>query len=100
MHDLTFLLTRFANLESLSVDSGGGSAEHNLKLIPFMIQMIMYLMDEYDDHSKRDTFEKVLSQYLTNYNTIAKKIDQSGYYNMVLSILLMNLDVSVPLLSY
>jgi hypothetical protein len=92
IHDLTLLLSKFAHSESFSVDSGGGSAEHNLKLIPFLIQSCLFLMDEYNESSKREIFQTTLSQFLNDYNAISLKVDQSGYFNLVLSILLINLE--------
>ena len=44
IHDLKSLLKRFAYDESFSRDSHGGGPEHNMHLIPVMMQMIYYLI--------------------------------------------------------
>lgn len=44
LHDLKMLMRRLANEESFSRDSLGGGPEHNMHLIPFMIQMITHLL--------------------------------------------------------
>ena len=39
VHDVRLLLQRLATSSSFSVDSGGGSAHSNVKLLPFLVQM-------------------------------------------------------------
>jgi E3 ubiquitin-protein ligase UBR4 len=44
LHDFKSLLKRLSYEESFSRDSHGGGPEHNMHLIPPMIQMIYYLL--------------------------------------------------------
>jgi hypothetical protein len=46
VHDLRILLSKFAFEESFSKESRGGGAEHNLQAVPYMLQMLFYLMEE------------------------------------------------------
>ena len=40
IHDFKLLLKRFAYEDSFSRDTHGGGPEHNMHLIPFMMQML------------------------------------------------------------
>jgi E3 ubiquitin-protein ligase UBR4 len=41
-HDFKILLKRLAYEDSFSRDSQGGGPEHNMHLVPFLVQMIHY----------------------------------------------------------
>jgi hypothetical protein len=43
-HDLKSLLKRFAKCESFSLDSKGGGPEHNMQFVPFITNMILYML--------------------------------------------------------
>ncbi len=43
-HDFKVLMKRLAYEDSFSRDTHGGGPEHNMHLIPFMIQMIHHLL--------------------------------------------------------
>ena len=45
LHDLKHLLLKFAYEKSFSEDSGGGGRESNVKLIPYMIHMALYVLN-------------------------------------------------------
>jgi len=63
VHDLKFLLLYYANEESLSVHSHGGGRESNIKCIPFIVQMGLFLLDQ-KASAQRRTFERALQQFL------------------------------------
>ena len=44
--NLKLILEKFAYEESFSKESRGGGPEHNMQAIPYLIQMIMFLMEE------------------------------------------------------
>eukprot|EP01112_Ceratiomyxa_fruticulosa_P005979 TRINITY_DN16776_c0_g1_i1.p1 TRINITY_DN16776_c0_g1~~TRINITY_DN16776_c0_g1_i1.p1 ORF type:complete len:449 (-),score=102.01 TRINITY_DN16776_c0_g1_i1:59-1405(-) len=62
IHDLKFLLLRFAKEESFSEESKGGGPESNMRFIPFFLQMGMFLID--GKGSSRKSMEKVLQTFL------------------------------------
>lgn len=45
MHDLKHLLLKFAWEKSFSEDSGGGGRESNVKLVPYLIHMALYVLN-------------------------------------------------------
>lgn len=48
LNDLKNLMMKFGKQESLSKESKGGSYEHNAKIIPFYLQMFIYLVNRED----------------------------------------------------
>lgn len=48
LNDLKSLMMKFGKQESLSKESKGGSYEHNAKIIPFYLQMFIYLVNKED----------------------------------------------------
>ena len=46
IHSLRLLLEKFCYEESFSKESKGGGPEHNMQAIPYMLQMIHFLMEE------------------------------------------------------
>jgi E3 ubiquitin-protein ligase UBR4 len=93
-HDLKNLLLYYAKEESLSAFSHGGSLESNIKMIPFMIQMGLYLLDQ-KGSSQRKIFEKSLSQFLSqpqnNWINMAAQVD-NVFYMLILSLYLLTLE--------
>lgn len=88
-HDLMILFNKFAKEESFSKDAGGGSAIHQVKLIPFMIQMGLYLLDTLNKN--RETYETILTSFLNT--DIETNLDVENIsYNTILSLYLMTLE--------
>jgi E3 ubiquitin-protein ligase UBR4 len=44
-HDIRLLLLRFAYEKSFSAESGGGGAQSNLYLIPYLIHIAIYVLN-------------------------------------------------------
>eukprot|EP01156_Anaeramoeba_ignava_P008098 Anaeramoba_ignava/a355982_133.p1 GENE.a355982_133~~a355982_133.p1 ORF type:complete len:661 (-),score=177.44 a355982_133:151-1962(-) len=63
LHDLKFLLLRFARQESFSIDAHGGSPETNILVLPFMLQMANFLLHLNDDQNQKD-LEPKISRFL------------------------------------
>ncbi len=47
LHDLKHLLLKFVYERSFSEDSGGGGRESNVKLVPYLIHMALYVLNTY-----------------------------------------------------
>uniref|UniRef100_A0A2R5LN58 Putative e3 ubiquitin-protein ligase ubr4 n=1 Tax=Ornithodoros turicata TaxID=34597 RepID=A0A2R5LN58_9ACAR len=45
LHDLKLLLGRFAQEKSFSEDSGGGGPQSNMHLIPYLLHMVLYVIN-------------------------------------------------------
>jgi len=93
-HDMKFLLLRFAKEESFSVDSKGGGRESNIKLIPFFIQMGLFLLDQ-KEGAQRRVYEKALSQFVTQSNElwITSSLQADNVcYMLVLSLFLHSIE--------
>lgn len=45
VHDLKLLVARFAQEKSFSEDTGGGGRESNIKLLPYMVHMALYVIN-------------------------------------------------------
>ncbi|KAH7982866.1 hypothetical protein HPB52_007845 [Rhipicephalus sanguineus] len=45
LHDLKLLLSRFAFERSFSEDSGGGGPQSNMHLIPYLLHMVLYVIN-------------------------------------------------------
>ncbi|EFC48519.1 hypothetical protein NAEGRDRAFT_57108 [Naegleria gruberi] len=88
-HDLMLLLNKFAKEESFSKDSGGGSAIHQVKLIPFMIQMGIYILDTLNKN--RETQETLLTSFLSTDMETTLELENISY-NAILSLYLMTLE--------
>ncbi|KAG2383455.1 hypothetical protein C9374_004126 [Naegleria lovaniensis] len=88
-HDLMILFNKFAKEESFSKDAGGGSATHQVKLIPFMIQMGLYLLDTLNKN--RESYETILTSFLNT--DIETNLDVENIsYNTILSLYLLTLE--------
>ena len=48
IHDIKLLLLRFADLQSFSEDTGGGGRESNIRLVPYEMHTILYVLTTYD----------------------------------------------------
>jgi len=93
-HDFKFLLLRFAKEESFSTDSKGGGRESNIKSIPFLIQMGLFLLDQ-KGAAQRRVFEKALSQFLAQgpdeWAAAGMQVD-NVLYQLILSLHLHSLE--------
>lgn len=47
IHDIKLLLLRFADLQSFSEDTGGGGRESNVRLIPYEMHAVLYVLTTY-----------------------------------------------------
>ena len=47
IHDIKLLLLRFADVQSFSEDTGGGGRESNIRLIPYQMHAILYVLTTY-----------------------------------------------------
>lgn len=91
--DLSNLLTRFARHETFSKETKGGAAEHNLKLIPFNIQLITHILKQKSDRAA--THITKLETFMKN-NTTEKGINESATFEefmITLTISLIYADV-------
>ncbi len=48
IHDIKLLLLRFADVQSFSEDTGGGGRESNIRLVPYEMHAILYVLTTYD----------------------------------------------------
>jgi len=62
-HDLKSLLLKYADEESFSEESRGGARESNIKFIPFLVQMGLFLLGEKGGYHRRAA-EEALSAFL------------------------------------
>ncbi len=93
VHDLKFLLLYFAREESLSVHSQGGGRESNIKLIPFMIQQGVHLLDQKSTSTQRKFHERILAQFLLQQSSdSAGSPADNVLYMMTSSLLLQSLQ--------
>ena len=75
-HDFRILLMRFSIEGSFSEESKGGGRESNIRMVPFFIQMGLFMLDYHSDpfssssssnHAPRAHFEDLLNQFLSFY---------------------------------
>lgn len=69
INDLAHLFTKFAKRETFSKETKGGAAEHNMKLVPFYIQFIQFLMLK-TRPEKIDYYNKILANFAVDYEKI------------------------------
>jgi len=89
------LLIRFAYEASFSEDSKGGGRESNIKLLPVMVQMGLFFLDQ-NVNPQRKIYEKQLSQFLvlTDPKLLISSCTtlDNVTYMIVLSLFLQSLD--------
>lgn len=67
VYSLKLLLEKFCYEESFSKESRGGGPEHNMQAVPYMLQLIYYLLEEDKDYGsymsdeKKDLCSKITS---------------------------------------
>jgi E3 ubiquitin-protein ligase UBR4 len=71
-HDFKLVLKRLAYEDSFSRDTHGGGPEHNMHLVPFMIQMINYLLNfnggfAHANNSSTDKFSYVQERRISEF---------------------------------
>jgi len=94
IHDLKFLLLRFAKEESFSADSKGGGLESNLRIVPFFVHVSMFLLD-HKTNPQRRTYEKTLASFLTQdaaHWRSSHALADNVLYMLVLSLIIQSLD--------
>ncbi|CAG0909361.1 unnamed protein product, partial [Cyprideis torosa] len=65
MHDLKLLLLRFAEEKTFSEDSGGGGAQSNIHLVPYVMHMALYVINSTrSSEVERKAIEEFLKQPL------------------------------------
>lgn len=62
-HDMRLLLLRYAYEQSFSSDSKGGGRESNIRLLPYYLQMGLFLLDQ-TAATQRRVYEQKLSEFL------------------------------------
>ncbi|CAF3538830.1 unnamed protein product [Rotaria sp. Silwood1] len=62
IHDIKLLLLRFADVQSFSEDTGGGGRESNIRLIPYEMHTILYVLTTTRQIERE---EKLLQNYLS-----------------------------------
>ncbi len=62
-HDIKFLLKKFAYEESFSHHSQGGGPVHNAQLIPFMLQLALYLLASGEANYSVGTIEVAIDSF-------------------------------------
>ena len=87
LNDLKNLMMKFGKQESLSKESKGGSYEHNAKIIPFYLQMIIHLVNKEDPNRWKEFNECFMK--LTQAKLKELTYDHV-YLCMTLSLLIMN----------
>lgn len=87
LNDLKNLMLKFGKQESLSKESKGGSYEHNLKIIPFYMQMIIYLVNK-EDSKKFSIYNECFLKIIEGKN---KNLSQEQVYlSLTLSLFIMD----------
>ncbi|CAF2716025.1 unnamed protein product [Rotaria sp. Silwood2] len=62
IHDIKLLLLRFADVQSFSEDTGGGGRESNIRLVPYEMHTILYVLTTTRQIERE---EKLLQNYLS-----------------------------------
>ncbi|CAF4450140.1 unnamed protein product, partial [Adineta steineri] len=62
LHDIKLLLIRFADVQSFSEDTGGGGRESNIRLIPYEMHAILYVLTTSRQIERE---EKLLQNFLS-----------------------------------
>ena len=87
LNDLKNLMMKFGKQESLSKESKGGSYEHNAKIIPFYLQMIIFLINKEDPNKLNDLNECLMKLLL---GKIKEPTYEQVYLCLTISLLVIN----------
>ncbi|CAF1250057.1 unnamed protein product, partial [Adineta ricciae] len=80
IHDIKLLLLRFADAQSFSEDTGGGGRESNIRLIPYEMHAILYVLTTSRQIERE---EKLLQNFLSRPElTINEAFDIDGPFFM------------------
>ena len=93
-NDLKILLTKFAKHETFAKETKGGAEEHNLKLIPFYIQLIVHFLKQKPE--KLNQYYLILENFMKQ-NTKDKLINTFATiddFYLILTIALVFLDLN------
>ena len=66
------LLVRFAINAKFHLDSGGGGPESNLKLIPYLLQASLYVLNQTKQQS---LYSELVENYLTDFDAASSATD-------------------------
>ncbi|UJR08441.1 hypothetical protein I4U23_012711 [Adineta vaga] len=80
IHDIKLLLFRFADVQSFSEDTGGGGRESNIRLIPYEMHAVLYVLTTSRQIERE---EKLLQNFLNRPElTINEAFDVEGSFFM------------------
>ncbi|CAM4878013.1 unnamed protein product [Rotaria socialis] len=88
IHDIKLLLLRFADLQSFSEDTGGGGRESNIRLIPYEMHTILYVLTTTRQIERE---EKLLQNFLARPDLLineAFEVD-GPFFLTILSLIIM-----------
>lgn len=77
IHDVKLLLTRFATNSKFHLDSGGGGPESNMKLLPYLIQAILYTLNSMRNYTN---FTLPIDSFLDNFDISLAWVVQGPFY--------------------
>ena len=93
VYDLRILLSRFSSRISFSVDANGGGPSHNMLYLPFLVQLGLYILDDYDTTSSRAMYEKALCSFIvSDMSNTSNPSYELIYFLMTSSIFLLSYD--------
>ena len=77
VHDVKLLLTRFATNSKFHLDSGGGGPESNMKLIPYLVQAVLYTLNSMRNYAN---FTSPIDSFLANMDISLAWVVQGPFY--------------------
>ena len=75
IHDIKMLLVRFSTNAKFHIDSGGGGPESNLKLIPYLLQAALYVLNQTKQQS---LYTELVENYLAEFDASSCGSDVKG----------------------
>jgi E3 ubiquitin-protein ligase UBR4 len=88
IHDIKLLLLRFADVQSFSEDTGGGGRESNIRLVPYEMHAILYVLTTSRQIERE---ERLLQNFLARTESLineAYEVD-GPYFMATLSLIIM-----------
>ncbi|CAF1322792.1 unnamed protein product, partial [Rotaria sordida] len=88
IHDIKLLLLRFADVQSFSEDTGGGGRESNIRLIPYEMHTILYVLTTTRQIERE---EKLLQNYLSRPDLLINEVFEvdGPFFLTTLSLIIM-----------
>jgi E3 ubiquitin-protein ligase UBR4 len=84
IHDLRLLLTRFATEKSFSAETGGGGRDSNMRFIPYIISIALYVMNT---TRAAANLERILTSFLDTprdrWVSTSYELESPLYYTVV-----------------